>query len=353
MAIGANNSVELSGDLRPATDADLEALLANTQEIAPGDTQLTVETGAADEVEAALTGDTGLGDDLEDSFAASAKPSVPTEPEEGESVEETSEETAQKTETPTGRADARIQALATERNELRGELERTQQYFSQQMQQMQGRFEQQRQAQEAAQTRQLEIANRQLELAQGRKDQEDYSQMSLGDRLKYDTKRETLSEVERLVAGRISPLEQELMRERQTRAELEQKIQQQARYNKLAAQRDTARQNVILAGLDPADVAALSSETDEMLMAYSGGFSVYPQQAAPKFKKFLDRYAEAALKAKTKANKTKKVTQTQNIPAAPRAGGQVTAKGKARPSWQELQNKGMDYVDLIATDLMG
>lgn len=342
MAVGAADPGDLSADISAGSGlpTDFES------------------GGDATDVEAAEAADSG---EVQDGQTAVDGPVEAQTPESAsEEAASDSEEELDQVDTDSklgNRAKKRIQQLASQKNELTEQLTRMQADYNRQLQWMQQRFEYENQARSQEQARQTELAQKQLDMLRERHEREEYEKLPLGEQLKLDAVKKSKSEFESLLESRLSPLQQQLEQERQLRAQVEAQTQKKARFDVMTAQINEAKANLLFNGFDPADQNSLASEMDEMLLSYAAGHGKYPKDAAPGFKKFLDRYAAASNKAKAKVTKTQ-VAKTQGLPASGTKRSPSAVGGNVKHNFRslkELREKTgySDFVEYYAAQTMG
>lgn len=200
---------------------------------------------------------------------------------EGESVDEPKEEPQ-----VSPRANQRIQQLIEDRKELQSQLTQQQQQFQEALQQQQQRTEQLVQGLMQKLTPQQEEAE---DLSEGEKWERKFEKR-LVDKLNPDKVGQLEQQVQQLT--------QYLERERQAKV-MREKL---GKFSHLAQE---AARKVVLEGLEPEDVEALSETTMDLVMRGASAHRKMPNETAPKTRQFLDAYYKARKKAERQANKRK------------------------------------------------
>ena len=216
-------------------------------------------------------------------------------------------------------AQDRIQQLAREKNQLREELQKTQQYFNHQLEQIKQQGLTEQKAQRQALEQQLELQRRQFDKMQEREEAAEFEKLPIDQKIQLRAKKEAKAEAQA-----------ELLAERRARLEFEQKFlareqatAQQAERNKRLAnldnQAESVLDNIVLKDLDPADMKALRPQMKEMLMSWCGSYGEYPQDAGPRFTKYMNDFFSAKLKTKRNPN-----VKRPGVQAAVKQDGQTT-----------------------------
>lgn len=205
------------------------------------------------------------------------------------------------------RSQQRIQQLVQERNAERERAARLEMQFAETQKQIA--------AQQAEfQRQQLAIEERRLKMQEDERRLREEAMLPDVEK----AKRKFLSEAEVKAEERLSPrlqaLEQELLKERQWREQLTAQADQQARFQKIDQMGKQVLDGQLLKDYTPEERATLAEPMEEMLHAFSGAYKAYPNQVAPKFQEFLNKWfvAEAHRRSRTVGAK---VAQTKAAPA--------------------------------------
>jgi hypothetical protein len=354
MALGEIGSNSLG---RPASEADLQSIVDDYAAGEAGEGTVSENPHVAEDdgdlYDAFTKPNEAVGDDLVDALFASE-----AEAGEDDITDEVAELAADATEADaevgdtTPGAQKRIQQLVSQKNELKEELAGQQAAMQQQLAQMQQQMAQQAAQQNQALQQQLYLAQQQAEaqarMAREEAERQAYEKMTPLEQHQQDTVRranmEAESRMEQLINQQVGPLRQQLEQAEQARLAAEEKIAAQQRRTRMQTLANSALDEVVYQGFDQEVAQPLKADTEEMLYAYCAAFGEYPNEAAPKFKKFMDNYAKAWVKTRAKVAK-KPVQAAKKVPAQPRR--QASQGGLDMPSWDELQSKGMDYIDAV------
>ena len=250
-------------------------------------------------------------------------------------------------EKPQGRRDQRIQQVLQQRDEARNQQAAMQAEYQRQLYYAQQQMQQQNMQQQQMWEQQSQQQSRQLELLQAKQEREEEANLSPMEQFERKTRRTVLEEARNERAGEMAEIKQLLAQQQAGQQKAYEEQQRQARYNHYTAQAAAARNNVLLKGYDEADIAALSNETDEMILAYSAAFGLQPQEAAAKFKQYQDKMTRANLKARTKQT-GQRVAQNRRMPqGAPQTRSAVAST--ALPSLEAVNKAGFStHIDWMA-----
>jgi len=285
-------------------------------------------------IEAALDTEQSAEDDLEADIDAAA---------------EASEEVADAK--PTSKAQQRIRQLANTNKELRDQFGTVQKQLSEQQQAFQYQMWQMQQQQAAQMEQWKHEAQRAAQEVAKLRERDDDKNLSELQKWERDILRTADKRTEEKVQG-ISRVAEERIRRIEAQYQAQQEaVEKERRFSYYSNETKKVRDNLLTGFEEPAN---LSRETDEMLLAYCGAFGLEPSQAAPYFKKYLDRYHQAKLRADAK----QRGVQVKKAAALPKAG-RPRAPGAApnRPGYTrskfpapELLRKNNydNYVDWVA-----
>jgi hypothetical protein len=302
--------------------------------------------------------DQALLDELPEQFKEAASEGLvqrvePPEAGEEQTLEEDLEVAAQESEaeaeTPAQRgAQTRIRNLVKERNDLRQqaaarEAEMQRQVYA--MQQQQAQLAQQQQAALQEQNAKLE---KQLELLTSRKEIEEEQNLSPMDQYERKILRQAKQQAAVEAEQKVAALQQQVQAQEQQRQKAIAEQQRRQRYVYYSNQAAQARNEALLNQMEQNTAQALAQETDEMLLAYSAAYGLEPKDAAPRFRRYLDKYAQAAIKRQSAAAGAR-VRQSRQVPASAPTGRVATQQTNAWPSLQDLRAAGFDsHPDWIA-----
>jgi len=271
--------------------------------------------------------------------------------EDEDEVEAKSEDEAE-AEAPVAKgAQKRIRQLVEERNTVADELRASRAESQRALQAMQYQFQQQ---QQAMQERYEQIEREKYHVEAERREQEAYAKMSLAEQLKFDAVKRARGEMAPEMQAMEQRFQAELQRRDNAARQAQEQWKRQERIAKLDREATDAMSSVLFRDVDPADVATVKDDFMDIFLAYAGGKGEYPKDAAPKFRKVLERVALAYTKSKSKASKAQVEKSTKAGPSSgsmSRSPSSNGAKSK-KPSWDELQAKGMDYIDYAADRIM-
>jgi hypothetical protein len=227
-------------------------------------------------------------------------------------------------------ANKRIRELVAERNEERQARERAQAEFQKQMQQMQMQITQQ---QAEYQRHQMELESRRLQMFEEEKRAREEAGLSEVEKARRKFLSDAQKEALQGIAPEIDALKQELQQERQWRDELTKRATARAKFARIDAMGKEVLEKDLLAGYAPDDAAALKEPMEELLHAFAGAYKQYPNQIAPQFKQFLQKWYAAESKRLSKTAGAK-IAQSQTVPQplpAAKAGA-----GSSQTQWPTL-----------------
>jgi hypothetical protein len=258
-------------------------------------------------------------------------------PQETEQVTQPNEET-QKDENYGRGANKRIRELVAERNEERVTRERAQAEFQKQMQQMQMQIAQQ---QAEYQRHQMDLENRRLQMLEEEKRAREEAGLSEVEKARRKFLSDAQKEALQGIAPEIDALKQELQQERQWRDELTKRATARAKFARIDAMGKEVLEKDLLAGYAPDDAAALKEPMEELLHAFAGAYKQYPNQIAPQFKQFLQKWY-AAESRKLSKTAGAKIAQSQTVPQPlPAAKAGAGASQTQWPSLADLKANGI------------
>jgi DNA repair exonuclease SbcCD ATPase subunit len=304
------------------------------------------------EVEAQADEDAPASGEPEEAAEGAEVEAKAEEPEEAE-LEAEAEKATEEALSP--RANERFQKLANERNELRAQLEQHQAYMAQMQQQM----HQQRLAQEqAARSRQEELAAQQLQIlqaqqaeAQKRAEKERYESMSVADQWKHDTEQAALRKAEQAFSGKFKQLEQKFAQIEQEKQHALETARRQQTLTAFESRAANAAKPV--ADIFPeAERQGLVEDLKDAVLTYAAAYAIPPEEAGKKFQQVLDAYHNAKLKgtSRSKQSVTAAPKQAVSVPktSVPVRGKAGSNSAPERPSWDKLKQHGYDdYLDWL------
>lgn len=234
-------------------------------------------------------------------------------------------------------AQARIQQVIRERNEARQALASQQAQFQSQIQNQQAQIA----AQNAKfQEEQLNLERRRLEMTEARVRAEEEASLSDTERARRaflkDAATQAREELRKEFAPELTALKNENAARAQAQQQAQAQYEQAQRLNYFQGQAQQVLTQDLLKGWDPTDAAAVQSEFEEMLYAYSGAFGVDPTQAAPMFKTFLSKYFKGEAKRLSRSSGVK-VAQSMGTPAVANTGLSAQGVQQAWPTMAQLK----------------
>lgn len=227
-------------------------------------------------------------------------------------------------------ANKRIRDLVAERNETRDMLAKQQAEFQRQMQQMQMQIASQ---QAAYQKHQMELEERRMKALESDRIAREEAGLSEVEKARRNFLRDAQKEALQGIAPEIDALKKQLEGERQWREQLTAKAEQKARFAKIDAMGREVLEKELLAGYTPEEAAQLKEPMEEMLHAFAGAYKQYPQQVAPRFQQFLQKWY-AAESRKLSRSAGAKIAQSQAV-SAPLPAAKTTA-GASQTNWPSL-----------------
>jgi hypothetical protein len=294
-----------------------------------------IEEGDVDNLEVSPEPNDGITDVI-GSLADRQKKLEGEEPEEGVDLLGT-EPVSDEPEEPQGRANKRIQQLVQDNKQIRDDYQKFQAQSQQQMQSWAQQQAQQYQLQMGELQRQNEIQTRQLELLQGRRRDEEESELPYVEKFK----RQLLREAEQIADQKMSVREQTL------RAEIDAIKQENAQRQQVQRQQQTLAhfEGEVEHALDAVfgeDLTFLGEENRpglrDAVLSWIAAKEVLPMQAAQAVRKMYDLFHAGKLKSKTVAPTAQKKVPPKNVPRV--SGGRRPATRGARPSWNAIQAAG-------------
>jgi len=243
---------------------------------------------------------------------------------------EATEQVEQEQQAKPGKKDAqsRIRQLAAEKNQLREELARTQQYVQRELAQLRTQSVTEAKAQREAMERQLELQRRQFDLLQSDREAAEFERLPIDKKIERRAAKESESRLRQELEERDRHWQ---ARFEQLEAQREQEREQNERVGRirgLDAQAEQALDQVVLKGLHPEDAKALREPMKEMLMSWAASYGEYPMEAAKRFAGYIDNVFTARLKTKRNPN----VAPQARPGIRPAIGGQAgVAPFGARP----------------------
>ena len=218
-------------------------------------------------------------------------------------------------------AQTRIRQLAAEKNQLRDELQRTQQYFNHQLEQMKSQTLAEQRAWREQQQEAVAMQREQFNLLRADREAAEFEKLPIDKKIEMRAQRESesrfnkaLEERDRKWQARLDRMEAEKQAERG-------EVERQKRLGGLDQQAEQALDGVVLKGLAPEHAKNLRAPMKEMLMAWCGAYGEYPSEAAPRFAKYIDNMFAARLQTKRNPNVAKKVAVAgRAVPGAEPSG---------------------------------
>lgn len=244
------------------------------------------------------------------------------------------------------RAKNRIRSLAKANSEMKARLAQMEEQSQQQAQFLYQKI-QALESEKGGHTAQL-LAKMTNLLESAASPRVDVEKLSPVDRLKHELKQELKRENDAELAKLQQSHEARLNQLSQSLAQRDAERDRAVRGQTLKAKAEAALKNVLLKDLDPATAARLGPKMEEMLLAWSGAFGQYPDQAAPEFRATLEAFASAVVAAKGAKNKQVRGKQgaTRAVPRASAAAGV-----KPKLTYDEAIKSGGDLLSAMSRQI--
>ena len=236
-------------------------------------------------------------------------------------------------------AQSRIQQLAAERKQLRDELARTQQYFNYQLEQVKAQAVEENRKFRESQEQQLDLQRRQFELMNADREAADFEKLPLDKKIELRSQRASEAKFKIDLDAREKKWQERVEKLEAARVSEKREAERAKRLGNLDYQAEQALDNVVLKGLDAAEAKQLRGPMKEMLMSWCGSFGEYPQEAAPRFAKYIDNLFAARLKTKRDPNLKRTGMPLAAKPAASVPG--LKKPGQKRTTAEALRQGGL------------
>ena len=340
-------------------------------EVAPTTVPGKAELGAVfDEVFGAEGGDDWAGQQVQDEQSqeqvGEQVEAAPAEESGGQPVEqseaeqaaaEATEQVEQEQQVKPGKKDAqsRIRQLASERNQLREELAKTQQYVQHQMAQMRAQSVAEAKAQREAAERQFDLQRRQFEILQSDREKAEYERLPIDKKIEYRAAKESESRFSKQLEDRDKYWQSRFEQMEAQRVQEREQVERHGRLRNLDSQAELALDQVVLKGLHPDDAKTLRGPMKEMLMSWAASYGEYPMEAAKRFAGYIDNVYTARLKTKRNTN----VTPPTRLSARPGGQASPASASDARPAGRRstadsLKERGLSgHLKDLADELFG
>jgi DNA repair exonuclease SbcCD ATPase subunit len=250
-------------------------------------------------------------------------------------------------EEPKTRAQKRIQELNKRAKDAETRLAAKEAEFQAQVQAQAAQQQAQFQAQMQAIAQQNELLQRQLELAQSKRNLDEDAHLTPMERYEKNI----LEKAEQRATERLKPeveaLRQKFAEQDAQRQQAMQQAEQQRSLKVFSAKADAASKQYLMRDVDTGAFAPEDqSVAGDMVLAYVAATGESPDKAAQKFKGWLDKYYQGRLQKVSKTSGTKiQEGQRMSNPLRPNSG---TVQGESKPSWDALRKHGYsNYVQWL------